>query len=130
MHEVTAAAGKAPGHRVRLIVALAVVLVASVAVLTWPRTTTVKTMTATERYGEDGGHVAVLKHVHAPLGIDHWVVVMGRDPGGGYGHRVRLEATGVDPSSVAVEWTQDDATLVYGTGHRVTVPARFFTGGR
>ncbi|MDI6104748.1 hypothetical protein QLQ12_39775 [Actinoplanes sp. NEAU-A12] len=130
MDMAAAPAGKARGRRVWLILALAVVLVAGVAVLTWPRVTTVKTMTATEHYGEDGGHVAVLKHVHAPLGTDHWEIVMGRDPSGGYGHGVRLDATGVDASSVVVEWGKDDATIVYGSGHRLTVPARFFTGGR
>jgi hypothetical protein len=130
MHVATALAGKAPGRRLPLILALAVVLAAGVTVLTWPRVTTVKTMTATERYGEDGEHVAILQHVHAPVGVDHWQVVIGRDPGGGYGHVVRLDASGVDPSSVVAEWGKDHATLVYGTGHRLAVPARFFTGGR
>lgn len=130
MHGATPSAGKAPGRRVLLILALAVVLGAGVAVLTWPRVTTVKTMTATETYGEGRRHVAVLKHVHAPLGTDYWKIVMGRDTSGNYGHMVQLDASGVDPGSVSVEWGKDDATLVYGTGHRLTVPARFFTGGR
>ncbi|MEV4701822.1 hypothetical protein [Actinoplanes sp. NPDC049316] len=122
---------EAAARRVRLVVALvAVVLVAGLALLTWPRTTTVRTMTATVAYGGEGAHVAVLKHVHAPVGTDHWVVVLGRDPGGDYGHQVRLDATGVDAGSVGVQWEKDAAVLVYGSGHRVSVPSRFFTGGR
>ncbi|UQU67796.1 hypothetical protein COUCH_16630 [Couchioplanes caeruleus] len=124
-----------PHRRTWPIVVAAAVLAAAAAagllLLTWPRTTTVRTMPATVAYG--GGspvHVAVLRHVHAPLGTDHWLVVLGSDPGGDYGHVVRLDATGVDPASVAVQWEQDAAVLVYGSGHRLSVPSRFFTGGR
>src|SRR5690242_15178248 len=94
---------QAPRRRTWPIVAAAalVALAAAAAVLlTWPRTTTVRTMPATVSYGGEPAHVAVLKHVHAPLGTDHWVLVLGRDPGGDYGHHVRLDATGVDPASV------------------------------
>jgi hypothetical protein len=122
-----------PGRRAWPVVAAAVLaaaVAASLVLLTWPRTTTVRTMPATVRYGDDAAHVAVLKHVHAPLGTDHWVVVLGRDPGGDYGHHVRLDATGVDASSVDVQWEGDAAVLAYGSGHRVSVPSRFFTGGR
>ena len=61
---------------------------------------------------------------------NHYEVVLGRDPGGDYGHRVRLDATGMDPAELTVEWTPDGAWLDYRSGHRAFVPASFFIGGR
>ncbi|WP_199512541.1 hypothetical protein [Nucisporomicrobium flavum] len=135
MVDVIASRAEAPGRRTWPIVVAAAVVAAVAAtgllLLTWPRTTTVRTMPATVGYGgAPAAHVAVLRHVHAPLGTDHWLVVLGSDPGGDYGHVVRLDATGVDPASVTVQWEKDAAVLVYGSGHRLSVPSRFFTGGR
>jgi hypothetical protein len=128
MTDSVVASGK---RRTWLMVAAAGVVVAGgVAALTWPRTTTVKTMTATVDYADGGEHLAIVQHVEAPVGVDHFEVVLGRDPSGTYGHRVRLEATGLDPESVSIRWAKDNAILTYASGHQLTVPARAFTGGR
>lgn len=57
-------------------------------------------------------------------------VVLGRDPGGGYGHEVVVDATSSSAQPSAVEWTEAGATLTYPSGHRVFVPAAKFIGGR
>ncbi len=118
-----------------------VALAAAVA-LWWPRTTVVQVFQqpAGLTYADGSSHIAVLKRVRAPvaaLGLsaavpaaDHYQIVLSRDPGGHYGHRVRLDATGVDPNGLTVEWTTDGAWLTYPSGHRLFVPAKSFIGGR
>ena len=111
----------------------ALVLVFAAALVAWPRTGVVEvhTQPSTVVYAEDTAtHVAVLVRTHAPVGVDRHAVVLGKDPSGRYGHHVRLEATDVDPTDLSVEWVADGAWLVYGSGHRVFVPATFFLGGR
>ncbi len=118
------------------------VMVAAVA-LWWPRATVLKVISQPPGvgYADDSTHVAVLKRVRAPIAVpqlpnvdasalDHYEVVMGRDPSGGYGHHIRIEATGADPADLTVEWTADGAWLVYRSGHRLFVPAKYFIGGR
>jgi hypothetical protein len=128
-------------RRFRLVAGLlaAVVVLAAIALaLGLPRTTVVRTSSqpAGVVYPTDRTtHVAVLRHVRSPmaavgLGADHYEVVLGRDPSGGYGHRVRVEATGADASQFTVEWTTEGAWLAYPTGHRLFVPARSFLHGR
>lgn len=112
---------------------LVIALTTAVAVLSWPRTNVVEVFTqpSTITYQQDAGaHVAVLRHVHAFVGVDHYDVVLGRDRGGSYGHLVRLDMTGVDPTALTVEWTTEGAWLVLRSGHRVLVPADKIVGGR
>jgi hypothetical protein len=117
--------------------------VAAAIVLCWPRTTTVKVFTQPGAvvYSDDSTHIAALKHVRAPLAalrpwadntsdLDHYEIYLGRDPGGGYGHYVRLDATDMDPTRLIVEWKADGAWLDFQSGHRVFVPATYFIGGR
>jgi hypothetical protein len=134
--------GRSGRSRGVLIAAICGVAVAVVA-LWWPRTTvvSVSTQPAAVTYSDDSVHVAVVKHVRAPIAalrlsdddasdLSHYTVVLGRDPSGGYGHHVRLDASGADPSGLTVEWTADGAWLTYRSGHRLFVPAASFTGGR
>jgi hypothetical protein len=126
-----------------LIIAAVCGAVLAVVALWWPRTTVLKVISQPPgvQYADDSAHVAVLKHVRAPIAalqfsnvgnpaVDHYEVVLGRDPGGGYGHHIRIAATGADPADLTVDWTTDGAWLVYRSGHRLFVPARFFIGGR
>ncbi|WP_416901806.1 hypothetical protein [Micromonospora echinospora] len=132
-------------HLLRVAVVLALVcgVVAAAVVLWWPRTTVVRVVDQPSEvvYADGSRHFAVLTHVRAPIAairllgeassaVDHYAVVLGRDPGGSYGHRVRLDATGMDPADLTVEWTSDGVWLSYPSGHRVFVPATRFTGGR
>jgi hypothetical protein len=130
-------------RRVRVAVAAVCGVVVAAVVLWWPRTTVVKVFSQPPAvaYSDGSGHVAVLKRVRAPIAglqaavnsrsvLDHYEVVLGRDPGGGYGHRVRVDATGLDAAELTVEWTADGAWLGYPSGHRMFVPAAGFTGGR
>jgi hypothetical protein len=125
-----------------IVVACGVLLAAGIA-LYWPRTTAVKTFTqpAGVVYADGSVHTAVLRHVRAPISAlqpwtdgssdhDHYEVCLGRDPGGGYGHFVRLGATDLDPARLTVEWSADGAWLTFTSGHRVLVPAASFIGGR
>jgi hypothetical protein len=151
MNDIAAApAGRAgPSRRGRrpvrptLIIAAGCAVVVAAVVLCWPRTTVLKVLSQPPgvQYADDSTHVAVLKHVRAPIAalqflnvdtsaVDRYEVVMGRDPGGGYGHRIRIEAAGADPADLTVEWTTDGAWLVYRSGHRLFVPAKYFIGGR
>lgn len=126
-----------------LLVGLIVVAACGAVALLWPRTTVVKVFEQPPAvaYADGSPHVAVLRHIHAPIAAvrlsgdgfsvqNHYEVVLGRDPGGDYGHRVRLDATGMDPAELTVEWAPDGAWLDYRSGHRVFVPASSFIGGR
>ncbi|MGA3488092.1 hypothetical protein ACK8GG_08770 [Micromonosporaceae bacterium DT55] len=92
-------------------------------------------------YADGGTHYVVLQRVRAPIAalglggdgtsaLDHYEIVIGRDPGAGYGHPIRIEAGGADPTQLTVLWTSDGVWLDYPTGHRLFVPAKSFTGGR
>ncbi|XTZ15178.1 hypothetical protein ACQSSU_27670 [Micromonospora echinospora] len=126
-----------------VVLALVCCVVAAAVVLWWPRTTVVRVVDQPSEvvYADGSAHFAVLTHVRAPIAairlsqdassaVNHYAVVLGRDPGGSYGHRVRLDATGMDPTELTVEWTADGVWLSYPSGHRVFVPATHFTGGR
>lgn len=122
--------------RVAVLLAVLAVVVAAVA-LGWPRTTVVKVIDqpAGVAYSDDSAHFAVVRQIRAPIAAirpaqGYYEVVLGRDPGGDYGHHVRFEATDLDPADLAVDWTAEGAWLGYRSGHRVFVPATFFVGGR
>lgn len=86
-------------------------------------------------YSEDGEHTVTVFHTYTwgsvvGLGYDRYETTLGRDPGGGYGHGVRVEFTGASTRPRRVHWTDRGVTLYYAHGHRVFVPAGAFTGGR
>ncbi|WP_051570845.1 hypothetical protein [Cryptosporangium arvum] len=123
------------------VVASAAVAIVAVAAW-WPQTDVVKVFRADATYGDGRQHVAVVRHVHAPISAlrlsgdrdtaaDHYEIVLGSDPGGDYGHHVRFDAgtaEGVDGATIT--WSGDGASIRYPSGHSVDVPARMFTGGR
>lgn len=150
MNDIAAPVGQsASGGRGRrrrrstLIIAAVCGVVVAAITLWWPRTTVLKVISQPPGvvYADDSAHVAVLKRVRAPIAalrlpnvdtsaLDYYKIVLGRDPSGGYGHHIRIEATGADPRDLSVEWTADGAWLVHQSGHRLFVPAKYFIGGR
>ncbi|GIJ45462.1 hypothetical protein Val02_23480 [Virgisporangium aliadipatigenens] len=98
-----------------------------VALLAWPRASVVEVYPQPSTVVYDGAtHYAAHVRMHAFVGVDRHEVVLGSDPTGADGHRVRLDAPGLDRSRLAVEWTAEGVWVAFGSGHRVFVPARFF----
>lgn len=132
------------GARRRAGVAAAVVVVVLALAAWWPRSTVIEVyrQPGSVSYSDGRDHVAVLRHVRAPVSAlrssgastaaeDHYDLVLGSDTSGSYGHYVRLDAgTGDGVGNLDVEWTTEGATIRYGSGHRLFVPATLFTGGR
>ncbi|WP_416563847.1 hypothetical protein [Nocardia testacea] len=59
------------------------------------------------------------------------VIVVGRDPGMGYGHPVSFEILGNrDPGLVSARWSPEGVSIRLDSGHEIFVPADAFTGGR
>lgn len=59
------------------------------------------------------------------------VIVVGRDPGMGYGHPVYFEILGNrDPALESARWSPEGVTVRLDSGHEIFVPAAAFTGGR
>ncbi|MET8797828.1 hypothetical protein ABZV91_15495 [Nocardia sp. NPDC004568] len=59
------------------------------------------------------------------------VIVVGRDPGMGYGHPVYFEILGNrDPELASARWSPAGVAIRLDSGHEVFVPADAFTGGR
>jgi len=119
------------------LVAGLLVCVAAVVVLSWPHDDRVETWRQPDSvsYSDDSAHTATVIHTYTwgsaiGLGYDRYETVLGRDPGGSYGHGVRVKSTGVSTRPRRVHWTDKGVTLYYGHGHRVFVPADAFTGGR
>ena len=122
--------------------AAAVVVVVAAVAAWWPQTDVVEVFRGDANYGGGQQQVAVLRHVRAPISalrmspdttseVDHYELVLGSDPSGGYGHHVRLDvgtADGVD--DLTVQWAESGATIRYGSGHVLSVPAQLFVGGR
>lgn len=109
----------------------------------WPHRTEVEVFKqpADIAYADGSQHTVVLKHVRAPIAtvliapvdssaVDYHEFVIGRDPGGEYGHRVRFESTSVAPENVKVRWTAEGVFLEFASGHQAFVPADAFIGGR
>ncbi|WP_459548266.1 hypothetical protein [Nocardia sp. X0981] len=58
-------------------------------------------------------------------------VMVGRDPGLGYGHPVYFEILGDrDPELAAVHWRAEGVSVRFDSGHEIFLPAASFTGGR
>ncbi|MGW6335533.1 hypothetical protein [Nocardia rhamnosiphila] len=59
------------------------------------------------------------------------VIVVGRDPGMGYGHPVYFEILGDrDPEFASARWSPEGVSIRFGSGHEIFVPADAFIGGR
>ncbi|MFQ6226230.1 hypothetical protein [Nocardia sp. NPDC002869] len=58
-------------------------------------------------------------------------IVVGRDPGMGYGHPVYFEILGNrDPELASAQWSPEGVSIRLDSGHEIFVPADAFTGGR
>ncbi|GGL18111.1 hypothetical protein Sme01_55500 [Sphaerisporangium melleum] len=95
----------------------------------WPRTEVVYRgdQPATVAYDDGSPHVLALVRRSSLAGESHQIVV-GRDPGLSYGHRVDIETSA--RSVTAAEWTTAGVRVSFDTGHELFIPARYFTGGR
>ncbi|MFI6481205.1 hypothetical protein ACIBH1_24965 [Nonomuraea sp. NPDC050663] len=78
-------------------------------------------------YADGSEHALALVRESALLGESHQIVV-GRDPGFSYGHRVDVDAS--FGSVRMTEWTSAGVRVGFATGHEVFIPARYFIGGR
>ncbi|MGW0181342.1 hypothetical protein [Nocardia sp. NPDC003345] len=59
------------------------------------------------------------------------IVLVGRDPGLGYGHPVSFEILGnPDPRLESVDWRPEGVAVRFDSGHEIFLPAAAFTGGR
>ncbi|WP_157181849.1 hypothetical protein [Nocardia testacea] len=59
------------------------------------------------------------------------VIVVGRDPGMGYGHPVYFQILGNrDPELASARWSPEGVSIRLDSGHEIYVPADAFTGGR
>lgn len=94
----------------------------------WPRSEVLyrSAQPPTVAYGDGSAHLLALVRSGSLLGESHEIVV-GRDPGLSYGHRVGVE---VSAPVRAAEWTEAGVRVSFGTGHELFVPADQFVGGR
>lgn len=118
-------------RRVLLGLMVAIVLLAGAGTLSTRRTKLVSTFEqpASVDYRDGDRHKATLWHitgVGTPVGLgpDHYEVLLGTTTR--YGHIVRLEALGFDPTDLAVSWQVSGVWLLYGSGHQLFVPADRF----
>lgn len=100
--------------------------------LWWPRSevTYRNTAPSSVTYEDASPHYLGLVHEHSLSGRHSYELVIGRDPGLSYGHRVGLDsdlgAGGVESTT----WTESGVRVRFPTGHEVFVPAKFFLNGR
>lgn len=125
------------GRHLWVLMASVIIVIGGAIVLVWPRSTTLAVHRQPESvdYPDGRVHVAVLRRRYSlatSLGLrsEAYEVKLGSGADAGYGHAVRLVVTGGDPEDLVVEWEPEGAWLIYGTGHRVFVPAESFLGGR
>ncbi|WP_106429967.1 hypothetical protein [Streptomyces xiaopingdaonensis] len=121
-----------PGAAVLGAVAGIAVTVTAVAVLWWPRADVVQESRAPAdvEYADGSRHHLALVEERTLSGRETYRLVVGRDPGHGYGHHVDL-GSGVAAEGIeSAEWTAAGVRVQFGTGHRVFVPASLFVGGR
>lgn len=108
------------------------VTVAAVAVLWWPRADVVHESRAPAdlEYADGSRHHLALVEERTLSGQETYRLVIGRDPGHGYGHHVDLGAGVAAEGIESAEWTAAGVRVEFGTGHRMFVPAALFVGGR
>ncbi|MEV4379713.1 hypothetical protein [Streptosporangium sp. NPDC049644] len=112
-------------------------LVAGVAIMVvgqWPRTEVVyrSEQPATVTYEDDSVHHLGLLRKDPLFGERSHLVVVGRDPGFGYGHGVTIHTSLIDPGEevAGTEWTAAGVRMRFTSGHELFVPARHFLHGR
>ncbi|RAJ66660.1 hypothetical protein K378_02832 [Streptomyces sp. Amel2xB2] len=126
-----------PSHRRRrdlLLGALAgaALTAALVTLLQWPHTEVVHRarQPQTVSYGDAAPHYLGLKREHTVSGRESYRLMIGRDPGLGYGHLVQIDASLGAEGIADTEWTKTGVRVRFGTGHTLFVPASSFTYGR
>lgn len=112
-------------------------LVAGIAVVVagqWSRSEVVyrSEQPATVTYEDASVHHLGLIRTDSLFGRPSHVLVLGRDPGFGYGHRVQVHTSLFEPGRevAAAEWGTDGVRVRFEAGHEVFVPARHFLHGR
>lgn len=118
----------------------------AIAALFWPRSVVVEQFTEPASVVKPDGRMRYLTVrqerslwrvlTDGVSGQETHYLVAGSDPSGSYGHRLELDATGVDTGNVQVRWMPDGARISYGTldsdqlSHEVFVPAQSYRYGR
>lgn len=113
--------------------AAGIVLTASLlTALRWPRTEVVHRShePSAVTYGDQSRHHLGLIRETTLSGQESYRLMIGRDPGLGYGHSVDVEADLGAGGIAGTEWTAAGVHVRFTTGHRLFVPAKSFTHGR
>ncbi|XRQ15859.1 hypothetical protein ACN3XK_34780 [Actinomadura welshii] len=118
-------------------VALAALLLAVLLDVSLHRTETIGTVErqpASVAYEDGSTHYAGVVHRRSRVFDRHrsYELYLGRDPGLGYGYRVRLGFGSPETRPVikTVTWEETGARVAFASGHEVFVPARHYVGGR
>ncbi|QFG26475.1 hypothetical protein [Actinomadura sp. WMMB 499] len=84
------------------------------------------------RYEDGSAHyVGVIEKSSLLLGRHRaYELYAGRDSGLAYGHYVRLDLNGEPPEIESTQWDETGVQVIFASGHRVFVPARYYLGGR
>lgn len=101
-------------------------------VLWWPRSEVVHRSHEPSQvtYEDTSRHYAGLVREHTLSGRESFHLMIGRDPGLSYGHRVDVDA-GLGAGGIgATDWTSAGVRVHFAGGHSLFVPARYFTYGR
>lgn len=77
-------------------------------------------------YTDNSAHHLGLLRKNSLFGGPEHQLVIGRDPGFGYGHMVSAPGEEV----AETEWTSDGVRVRFTSGHELFIPARYFTHGR
>ncbi|GAA4516383.1 MULTISPECIES: hypothetical protein [Nonomuraea] len=112
-------------------------LLAGVAIMLagqWPRAEVVyrSEQPSTVTYEDDSAHHLGLIRRDTLFGDATHLLVVGRDPGFGYGHWVNVHTSVIDAGKEIAEtaWTPEGVRVRFMSGHELFVPARYFLHGR
>ncbi|MEU6060999.1 hypothetical protein [Streptomyces sp. NPDC047097] len=102
------------------------------AVLWWPWSEVAYrgTAPASVAYEDGSPHHLGLVHEWTLSGRHSYTLVIGRDPGLSYGHRLDIDPEMAGQGVASTVWTADGVRVRFPTGHELLVPARFFLHGR
>ncbi len=100
--------------------------------LWWPRSevTYRNSAPSSVTYDDASPHHLGLVHQHSLSGRHSYTLVIGRDPGLSYGHRVGVDTSLGEDGVESTTWTASGVRVRFPAGHELFVPAKFFLHGR
>lgn len=109
-----------------------VLTAALITLLQWPHTEVVERSReqSTTLYADDSRHYLGLLRERTLSGAESYRLMIGRDPGLGYGHLLEVDAALGAEGIERTEWTKAGVRVRFGTGHTLFVPAKSFMFGR